>query len=84
MYIRVFLALSSDLHYKKIKAIKSYTIMNYKIYNPKAFLFLYNCLGHLGSTIMCRIVKSSRGHLLNFLKILLSYEKVAQLVPKLN
>lgn len=67
-YSLIWLILCDD------KAIKSYTVMNQKIYDSKVFILWNDHLGHLSSIIVNRIVENSHGNPLKNLKILLSNE----------
>ena len=56
------LANSSRLYHTNIKPIKSYVIMNQKFNDPKTFALWHDMLGHLGSSMMRRIIEHSHGH----------------------
>ena len=69
-------ALSSRLYYTLIRDVEVYAVMNQKFSYPKIFMHWHNHLGHLGSTIMRRIIENSHGHPLKNQKILLSHENL--------
>ena len=52
--------------------MESYATMSWKLVNPYVFELWHDCLSHLGSTMMCRIIENLRGHLLWNTKVLLS------------
>ena len=68
------LAFSSRLYHMTIKPIESYTVMNQKFNDPKIFTLWHNMLGHLGSSMMRRIIEQSHGHPIKNQKILLPNE----------
>ncbi|CAL9025326.1 unnamed protein product [Prunus brigantina] len=55
-------AFSSGLYYTTIKAVEVHAIMNQKFIDPKTFMLWHDRLGHLGSTMMHRIISNSNGH----------------------
>ena len=68
------IAFLSGLYCTTIKSIENYAIIKDKLYDPKSFIFWRDCLSHLGSTMMHRIIENSHGHPLKDLKILLFNE----------
>ena len=65
------LAFSFRLYHTIIKLIESYVVMNQKFNDLKVFVLWHDRLGHLGSSMMCRIIEHSHGHPLKNQKILL-------------
>ena len=65
------LTFSSELYHTTIKLIESYAIMNQKFNDLKIFTLWHNKLGHLGSSMMQRIIEQSHGHPLKNQKIFL-------------
>ncbi|KAM1174963.1 hypothetical protein ACFX19_028018 [Malus domestica] len=54
--------LSSGLYYTYIRTVEAYTVMNQKFIDSKVYMLWHDRLGHLGSTMMCRIITNSNGH----------------------
>ncbi|KAI3811307.1 hypothetical protein L1987_21028 [Smallanthus sonchifolius] len=67
-------ALSSGLYCTTINPIESYMVSNQKLPDKEMFTIWHNRLGHPGSTMMRRIIKSANGHPLKNLKVLLSQD----------
>ncbi|KAJ0857525.1 putative GAG-pre-integrase domain-containing protein [Helianthus annuus] len=64
-------ALSSGLYCTNINPIKSYMVSNQKLLDKDTFNIWYDRLGHPGSIMMRRIIKSATWHPLKNLKVLL-------------
>ena len=56
---------SSELYHTTIKPIESYAVMNQMFNDSKTFTLWHNKLGHLGSSMMRRIIEQSHEHPLN-------------------
>ena len=67
-------AFSFGLYHTTIKPIESHVVVNLKFNNPKIFILWHDKLGHLGSSMMLRIIEHSHGHPLKNQKIILSNE----------
>ena len=65
---------SSGLYHITIKPIESYVVVNQKFNDPKVFVLWHDKLGHLGSSMMCRIIEHSHRHPLNNQEIILPNE----------
>ena len=65
-------AFSSGLYHTTIITIELNMVMSQKLSHPNIFMLWHDRLGHLGSTMMRRIIENSRGHPLKNHKILLS------------
>ena len=65
---------SSKLCHTTIQPIELYVIVNQKFNDPKFFVLWHDRLGHLGSSMMRRIIEHSHGHPLKNQKILLPNE----------
>ena len=63
---------SSRLYYTTITTIELNMVMSQKISHPNIFMLWHDRLGHLGSTMMKRIIENSHGHPIKNQKILLS------------
>ena len=72
--VETLLAFSTGLYHTTIKPIESYVVVNQKFNDPKTFILWHDRLGHLGSSMMRRIIENSQGHELKNQKILLSHE----------
>ncbi|CAL2276128.1 unnamed protein product [Prunus armeniaca] len=55
-------AFSSGLYYATIKAVEVHAITNQKFIDSTTFMLWHDPLGHLGSTMMRRIISNSNGH----------------------
>ena len=55
---------NSGLYCVQIRAIESYATMSWKLVKLDEFKLWHDCLGHVGSTMMRRIIVNTRGHLL--------------------
>jgi GAG-pre-integrase domain len=64
--------LSYGLYYTNISSLESNMVSNQKLHDTKIFTLWHDMLGHPGNIMMRRIIKSSNGHPLKDLKILLS------------
>lgn len=42
--------------------IENYIVMNQKFTGPKIFMLWYDCLEHLGSTMMRTVIENSHEH----------------------
>ena len=62
---------SYGLYYTTMRTIETNVDVYQKCSNPNIFTLWHDCLGHLGSVIMCRIIESSHEHPLKNQKILL-------------
>ena len=67
-----FRSLSCGLYQKTIRYIESYAVMNQKFNDSNAVLLWHERLGHLGISMMRRIVQNSTGHLLTSRQILVT------------
>ena len=63
-------AFSSRLYHTTIKPIESYVVVNQKFNDPKVFILWHDRLGHLGFSMMRRIIEHSHRHPLKNQKIL--------------
>lgn len=63
-------AFSSSLYYANINMVETYAIINQKFTNPNTFNIWLDCLGHLSSIMMKKIIDNSYGHPLKAQKIL--------------
>ena len=61
---------SNGLYYTTLRSIEANVVVHQKCYDPKIFMLWHNSVGHLGSTMMCRIIENSHGHTLMNQKIL--------------
>ena len=61
---------SKGLHYTTLRSIEANVVVHQKCYDPKIFMLWHNSVGHLGSTMMRRIIENSHGHTLMNQKIL--------------
>ena len=64
-------ALSSGLYCTNINPIESYMVNNRKLLDKDTFNIWHDRLGHPGSIMMRKIIKSANGHPLKNLKVLL-------------
>ena len=55
-------AFSFRLYHTTIKPIESYVVVNQKFNDPNFFVIWHDRLGHLGSSMMRRIIEHSHGH----------------------
>ena len=53
---------SFGLYHTNIKPIESYVVVNQKFNDPKTFVLWHDRVGHLGFSMMWRIIKHSHGH----------------------
>ena len=65
---------SSGLYHTTIKSIESYVVVNQKFNDLKVFVIWHDRLGHLGSSMMYRIIEHSHRHQLKNQKTLLPNE----------
>ena len=65
---------SYGLYQITIRPLESHVVMNQKLNDPKAFLLWHERLGHLGFSMMHRIVQNSNGHPLTSRQILKSHD----------
>ena len=61
---------SNELYYTTLRSIEANVVVHQKCYDPKIFMLWHNSVGHLGSTMMRRIIENSHGHTLMNQKIL--------------
>ena len=55
---------SPGLYHTTIKLIKTYVVVHQKFNGPKNFVLWHDMLGHLGSSMMRRIIEHSHGNIL--------------------
>ena len=56
LIVEKLLVISSRLYYTMIKLIEPYVVVNQKFHSLKYFIFWHNMLGHIGSSMMRRII----------------------------
>ena len=62
-------AYSSGLYFTYISPIETYLVSNHKVDNQEMFNIWHDRLGHPGTSMMIKIIKSSNGHPLNNIRI---------------
>ena len=62
LILEKLLIFSSRLYYTTLKSIKANVTVHQKCCDPRIFMLWHNHLGHLGSTMMHRIIENSHGH----------------------
>ena len=74
LVVETLSAFSTGLYHTIIMPIESYVVVNQKFTDPNTFVIWHDRLGHLGSSMIRRIIENSQGHELKNQKILLSHK----------
>ena len=62
LFVEKLSAISNGLYHTTIKFITELVVVNQKFNDPKIFVLWYDKLGHLGSSMMRKIIEHSHVH----------------------